>query len=66
MLNKKKKEITYVVAKKGGGKKPSRPAGVKGFYKMVDRRMKVDKLHNKKEMDKKGKGRSKGKPRVRR
>ena len=47
LLNKKKRQVTYVVAKKGGGKKPSRPAGVKGFYKIVDKRMKKDKLHEK-------------------
>lgn len=47
LLNKKKRQVTYVVAKKGGGKKPTRPAGVKGFYKIVDKRMKKDKLHEK-------------------
>ena len=36
-----KRETKYVVAKKGA-KSKSRPAGVKGHYKMVDGRLKKD------------------------
>ncbi|CAG5099069.1 Oidioi.mRNA.OKI2018_I69.XSR.g16222.t1.cds [Oikopleura dioica] len=38
----KKEHITYVPIKTGAGKKVSRPAGVKGKFKVVDSRMKTD------------------------
>jgi len=38
----KKEHITYVPIKAGAGKRVSRPAGVKGKFKVVDSRMKTD------------------------
>ncbi|XP_068111649.1 pre-rRNA 2'-O-ribose RNA methyltransferase FTSJ3 [Hyperolius riggenbachi] len=41
-LGKEKRQVTYVVAKKGVGKKVRRPAGIKGQFRVVDGRMKKD------------------------
>ena len=40
MLGKRKREVEYVIAKKGVGKRVKRPAGVKGHFTVVDPRMK--------------------------
>lgn len=52
----KKQEVSYVVAKKG--RSSGRPSGVKGKYKMVDKRLKKDNRKKKLEAKSKGKGRS--------
>ena len=66
VIGQKKTEVKYVVAKKsqGGG---SKPAGAKGPYKVVDKRLKKDKRAAKQRDKKKssgGKGRGRGKGKV--
>ncbi|XP_077082058.1 pre-rRNA 2'-O-ribose RNA methyltransferase FTSJ3 [Siphateles boraxobius] len=41
-VGKEKQDVTYIVAKKGVGRKVRRPAGLKGVFRVVDGRMKKD------------------------
>ncbi|XP_055431506.1 pre-rRNA 2'-O-ribose RNA methyltransferase FTSJ3 [Bubalus kerabau] len=55
-LGKEKRQVTYVVAKKGVGRKVRRPAGIRGHFKVVDSRMKKDqRAQQRKEQKKKHK-----------
>ncbi|XP_037350661.1 pre-rRNA 2'-O-ribose RNA methyltransferase FTSJ3 [Talpa occidentalis] len=55
-LGKEKRQVTYVVAKRGVGRKVRRPAGVRGHFKVVDSRMKKDqRAQQRKEQKKKHK-----------
>lgn len=57
-IGKEKREVTYLVTKKGAGRKVRRPAGVKGAFKVVDSRMKKDMrgMQRKEQRAKGGKG----------
>ncbi|XP_067271332.1 pre-rRNA 2'-O-ribose RNA methyltransferase FTSJ3 [Pseudorasbora parva] len=55
-VGKEKQDVTYIVAKKGVGRKVRRPAGVKGVFRVVDGRMKKDTRAAQRKDDKRGKG----------
>ncbi|XP_030647566.1 pre-rRNA 2'-O-ribose RNA methyltransferase FTSJ3 isoform X2 [Chanos chanos] len=59
-VGKEKREVTYVVAKKGTGRKVKRPAGVKGVFHVVDGRMKKDQ-RGKQRKEQRAKGKKGGK-----
>ncbi|XP_006886349.1 PREDICTED: pre-rRNA processing protein FTSJ3 [Elephantulus edwardii] len=52
-LGKEKRQVTYVVAKKGVGRKVHRPVGVRGHFKVVDSRMKKDQRAQQRKVQKK-------------
>uniref|UniRef100_A0A8B9HWA6 pre-rRNA processing protein FTSJ3 n=1 Tax=Astyanax mexicanus TaxID=7994 RepID=A0A8B9HWA6_ASTMX len=54
-VGKEKREVTYVVAKKGAGRKIRRPPGLKGVFRVVDGRMKKD-LRGKQRKDQQSQG----------
>ncbi len=52
-----KRDLTYIVAKKGVGRRVRRPAGVKGTFRVVDGRLKKDtRATQRKEQRERGKG----------
>ncbi|XP_076135221.1 pre-rRNA 2'-O-ribose RNA methyltransferase FTSJ3 [Alosa pseudoharengus] len=57
-VGKEKRDVTYIVAKKGAGRKVPRPSGVKGQFRVVDSRMKKDMrgLQRKEQRERGGKG----------
>uniref|UniRef100_A0A8C2QB08 pre-rRNA processing protein FTSJ3 n=1 Tax=Cyprinus carpio TaxID=7962 RepID=A0A8C2QB08_CYPCA len=56
-VGKEKRDLTYLVAKKGLGRRVHRPAGVKGTFRVVDGRMKKDtRAAQRKEQRGRGKG----------
>ncbi|KAF4097371.1 pre-rRNA 2'-O-ribose RNA methyltransferase FTSJ3 [Onychostoma macrolepis] len=56
-VGKEKRDITYIVAKKGVGRRVCRPAGVKGTFRVVDGRLKKDtRAAQRKEQKGRGKG----------
>uniref|UniRef100_A0A671MTY2 pre-rRNA processing protein FTSJ3 n=1 Tax=Sinocyclocheilus anshuiensis TaxID=1608454 RepID=A0A671MTY2_9TELE len=56
-VGKEKRDITYIVAKKGVGRRVHRPAGVKGTFRVVDGRLKKDtRAAQRKEQRGRGKG----------
>lgn len=59
LLSAKKKEVAYVVAKKGVGKRVRRPRGIQGPFKVVDPRMKKDNRAQKKVDKQNWKGKAK-------
>lgn len=56
-MGKEKRDVTYLVAKKGVGRRVRRPAGVKGTFRVVDGRLKKDtRAAQRKEQRGRGKG----------
>lgn len=56
-VGKEKRDVTYLVAKKGVGRRVRRPAGVKGTFRVVDGRLKKDtRAAQRKEQRGRGKG----------